>query len=155
MCFPPGIVNNIPHFGLAVLMLVFQRVLVGGVYLNGQIVLCVNELCQDWELFKLLAVGAKAAGVRDNILCQRGAVGQVTGSVRMAGQHPRLRQRVKIALDAEIGAQAAAAPQIILAARGQFQNCHTIHAFIMSAAALASAAFTASAAASLSPTAER
>ena len=117
-------VQHIPHFGLAVLMLVFQRVLVGGVYLNGQIVLCVNELCQDWELFKLLAVGAKAARVGGHIVRQRCAVRQIAGTVRVAGKHPRLGQRVQIALDAKVTAQAAAAPQVILAAGSQFQYIH-------------------------------
>ena len=56
------------------------RSLVGGVYLNGQIVLGVNELCQDWELFKLLAVGAKAARVGGHIVRQRCAVRQIAGT---------------------------------------------------------------------------
>ena len=79
-------------------------------HLNGQVLLGINQLCQNRELLELVAVGAKAAGVRGNILCQRGAVGQIAGSVRVAGQYPRLCQRVKVALDAEIGAQAVAAP---------------------------------------------
>ncbi len=148
-------VQHIPHLGFAVLVFVFQRVVVGRVYLNGQVLAGVDELCQDRELLKFCAVRAQGFGVRGHVVRQRRAVGQIARAVRVAGQHPRFGQRFKVALDAEIGAQAAAAPQIILAARGQFQNCHTVHAFIMSAAALASAAFTASAAASLSPTAER
>ena len=152
---PRHAVQHIPHLGFAVLVFVFQRVVVGRVHLNGQVAAGVDELCQDRELLKFCAVRAQGFGVRGHVVRQRRAVGQIARAVRMAGQHPRFGQRFKVALDAEIGAQAAAAPQIILAARGQFQNCHTIHAFIMSAAALASAAFTASAAASLSPTAER
>ena len=148
-------VQHIPHLGFAVLVLIFQGVLVGGVYLNGQVALRVDELRQDRELLELIAVGAKAAGVRGDIIRQRRAVGQIAGAVRVAGQYPRLGQRVELAVDAEIGAQAAAAPQVILAAGCQFYNCHILHAFIISAAALLSAAFTASAAASLSPTADR
>jgi len=50
-------------------------------HLNGQIVLAVNELCQDWELLKLTAVGAEAAGMRGKVRRQRGAVRQAAGSV--------------------------------------------------------------------------
>ena len=152
---PRHAVQHIPHLGFAVLMFLFERVLVGRMYLNGQVLLGINKFCQNRKLLESVTVGAKAAGVRGNVRRQRRAVGQIARAVRVAGQHPRFGQRFKVALDAEIGAQAAAAPQIILAARGQFQNCHAVHAFIISAAALASAAFTASAAASLSPTAER
>ena len=152
---PRHAVQHIPHLGFAILVFVFQRVVVGRVHLNGQVLAGVDELCQDRELLKFCAVRAQGFGVRGRVVRQRRAVGQIARAVRVAGQHPRFGQRFKVALDAEIGAQAAAAPQIILAARGQFQNRHTVHAFIMSAAALASAAFTASAAASLSPTAER
>ena len=110
-------VQHIPHLGFAVLMFIFQCVVVGRMHLNGEVILGINKLRQNRELLKFIAVGAKAAGVGGNILRQRAAVRQVTRTVRVAGKHPRLRQRIKVALDPEIRAQAAAAPQIILAAR--------------------------------------
>ena len=93
-------------------------------HLNRQIVLGINEFYQNWELLKLLAVGTKAARVRCNVFCKGGAVRQIAGAVRVAGKHPRLRQRLQIALDAKVTAQAAAAPQVILAAGSQFENIH-------------------------------
>ena len=148
-------VQHIPHLGFAVLVFIFQCVIVGRMHLNGEVILGINELRQDRELLKFVAVGAKAAGVGGKIRRQRGTVRQVTRAVRVAGKHPRLRQWIKVALDSEIRAQAAAAPQIILAAGSQLDYCHILHTFIIAAAASASAAFTASAAASLSPTADR
>ena len=64
-------VQHVPHLGLAILVLVFQRVVVGGMHLNRQIVLRIDEFCQDWELLKLCTIRAKAAGMRGNIVRQR------------------------------------------------------------------------------------
>ena len=93
-------------------------------HLNGQVLLGINKFCQNRELLESVTVGAKAAGVGGKIRRQRGTVRQVTRAVRVAGKHPRLRQRVQIALDAKVTAQAAAAPQVILAAGSQFQYIH-------------------------------
>lgn len=89
LCF-----QHIPHLGLAVLVLVLQSVFIGGVHLNGQVFFGINELCQNGELAELFAVGAKAAGMSVDVLLEGGAVRQVAGAVRVAGQHPRLAQGV-------------------------------------------------------------
>ena len=107
---PRQTVQHIPHLGFAVLVFFFERVLVGRMHLNGEVLLGINKFCQNRELLELVAVRAKAAGMRGNVRRQRRAVRQITGTVRVTGQHPRFRQRVKVALDAEIRAQAAAAP---------------------------------------------
>ena len=116
--------QHIPHFGLAVLVFVLQGVGVRGVHLNGQVLLGVDELCQNGELLELYAVGAKAAGVRVNVLLQSRAVRQVAGAVRVAGEHPRLTQGVHLALDAVLGTQFFAAPEVVLAAWFQLNRFH-------------------------------
>ena len=89
LCF-----QHIPHLGLAVLVLVLQSVFIGGVHLNGQVFFGINEFGKYGELTELFAVGAKAAGMSVDVLLEGGAVRQVAGAVRVAGQHPRLAQGV-------------------------------------------------------------
>ena len=113
-------VQHIPHLGLAVLVFVFQRILVGGVYLNGNVILGVNELGQNGEHFKLFAVCSRRFRVGGQVVRQHGAVRQIAGAIGMAGKHPGFRQRVQIALHAKVSAQAAATPKVILAGWGQF-----------------------------------
>ena len=117
-------IQHVPHLSLAVLVLIFQCVLIEGVYLDGQIVLCIDEFCQNRELFKFCAISAQCFRVGGRIISQGGAVGQVAGAVRVAGEHPGFGQRVQVALHAKIGAQTAAAPQVVFAAGGQFDDCH-------------------------------
>ena len=117
-------IQHVPHLSLAVLVLIFQCVLIEGVYLDGQIVPCIDKFYQNRELFKFCAIGAQGFRVSGRIISQGGTVGQVAGAVRVAGEHPGFGQRVQIALHAKIGAQTAAAPQVVFAAGGQFDDCH-------------------------------
>ena len=66
----------------------------------------------------------KAAGVRVNVLLQSRAVRQVAGAVRVAGEHPRFTQGVHLALDAVLGTQFFAAPEVVLAAWFQLNRFH-------------------------------
>ena len=89
LCF-----QHIPHLGLAVLVLVLQRIGIGRMHLNGQVFFCVDQLCKDRKRLKLLASGAQTAGMCINVLLQGGSVCQIAGAVWVAGQHPRLAQGV-------------------------------------------------------------
>ena len=89
-------------------------------YLNGNVILGVNELGQNGEHFKLFAVCSRRFRVGGQVVRQHGAVRQIAGAIGMAGKYPGFRQRVQIALHAKVGAQAAAAPKVILAGWGQF-----------------------------------
>ena len=90
------------------------------VYLDGNVILGVNELGQNGEHFKLFAVCSRRFRVGGQVVRQHGAVRQIAGAIGMAGKHPGFRQRVQIALHAKVGAQAAATPKVILAGWGQF-----------------------------------
>ena len=72
---PRHAVQHIPHLGFAVLVFVFQRVVVGRMHLNRQVLLGINQLCQNRELLELVAVGAKGdRGARQHTLpawCRR------------------------------------------------------------------------------------
>ena len=124
-------VQHVPHLGLAVLALVLQGILVAGMHLDGQVVLRVDELGQDGEILEPLAVGAQhALAVLLHVLgqgetCVR-PVHDGGGAVLVAGEHPGLGQGVQLALDAKVGAQLLAAPDVILAFRLQFQNRHIV-----------------------------
>ena len=115
-------VEDVPHLGLAVLVFMLERVFVGGVHLDGQVVFGVDELGQDGEILELFAVGAKDAfALFGDVFGQRHAAFDNDGRpVRVAGQHPGFGQRVQVALYAEIGAQLVAAPQVILAGGLEF-----------------------------------
>ena len=119
-------VQHIPHLGLAVLALVLQRVGVGGMHLNGQIVFCVNELGENGKLLEFPAVGTGGLRVGGKVIRQCGAVLQIGRPVRVRGQHPRLGQRVQVALHTKLGFQTLAAPQVILTAGFQSHDRHRI-----------------------------
>lgn len=122
-------VENIPHFRLAVLVLVFERVLVGRMDLNGQVALCVNQLGEDGKILEfpailaqnLFAVFCEISGKRLSVVLPSHNDG---GAVRVAGKHPRFSQRMQVAFDAEGGAQLVASPEIILTGGFQFQHGH-------------------------------
>ena len=119
-------IQHHPHLGFAILALVGQSVVVGGVDLNGQVLLGVNELDKDRELLKRRAVGSGGAGVGGQIVRQGGAVRQNTGAVGVGGEHPGLGQRVQVAVDVEIGSQPVPAPKVVFAGREQFESTHDV-----------------------------
>ena len=55
-------VQHIPHLGFAVLVFFFERVLVGRMHLNGEVLLGINKFCQNRELLESVTVGAKQPG---------------------------------------------------------------------------------------------
>ena len=99
-----------------------QCICVGGVDLYGEVLFRVNELDEHGKVFKFCAARPQRAWPRlCQILRQRlpgeGAVGQDRGTVRVAGEDPGFRQRVQFTMNAKIGFEALAAPDIVFAGR--------------------------------------
>ena len=124
-------IQDVPHLGLAELILIGQRILITGVHLHGQVALCVDELDQLRKILERSSLGTQI-GVLQR-LGKSGAIRQIAGAIGMSGQHPRLGDTVHI-LDAVIVHQLIAAPNVILKRRGQFHDFTHINTSLCSIA---------------------
>ena len=125
-------IQHHPHLRLAVLTLMLQGVGVGGVDLDGEVLFGVNELDEHGEVLEGFAGGPQ--GFLPGLV-QPGAEGhppvgsvrQHGGAVGVAGEDPRLGERIQAALDAEIGFQPLASPDIVLAGGYELISRHSKH----------------------------
>ena len=95
-------VEDVPHLALAVLPLHRERVLVGGVHLDGQILLGVDELDHDGELLVPLRLPAQLIFADGFDIFGEGharelALGDRRFPVRMGGKLPALGDDIHIA----------------------------------------------------------
>ena len=120
-CVLSGI-HHVPHLGLSVLAFIFQGITVVRMDLDGQVVPCIDEFCQDGEIPEPPAVRSQylpslSADIFRKRLPGICSISDNRRAVRMAGQLPRLRQHFPFIFFSIFLDQPAAAPEVILAAR--------------------------------------
>ena len=122
-------VHDIPHLRLPVLILIFLRIGVIRMYLNRQVVPCIDQFGQDRKIGEFGAIFSQnGPSLRFQIFPQGfpriGAVLNDAGSVRMAGQYPRLRKNLSLTGNSIFRLQSVPAPEVVLAGRFQLHQPH-------------------------------
>ena len=127
--------KHVPQFRLAQAVFMGQGIGVIRMHLHRKVLLCVNELQQDWQLRPapcgLQGMGPQIFRVRlqhfsQKFSCLRSGCHH-TGTVRMGGALPGLRQGTHFYFFAKIVMQSAAAPQVIFRRRLQQKRNSSVH----------------------------
>ena len=117
-------VYHIPHLGFSVLMLVFQRIGIVRMHLNGQVILRIDKFDQHRKLVKTAAVGSKHLSACQIYVFLQGlscilSICHKRRTVRMTGYFPALCQNVTVVGLMIFLDQSSSAPDIILKTGGQ------------------------------------
>ena len=125
-------VQNVPHFGLAVLPLMLQGILVGGVYLHRQVALGVDELDEEREVIILLAGRAQGFLAQSGDIIGEGQTRIVTRGdnalpVLVSGQLPALGQGSHVGVLVEFGLEPLPAPEVVLEGGGKLDGEEIAH----------------------------
>ena len=125
-------VQDVPHLGLAVLPLMGEGILVGGVYLHRQVSLGVDELDEEREVIILLAGRAQGFLAQSGDVVGEGQTRIVTRGdnalpVLVSGQLPALGQGGHVGVLVEFGLESLPAPEVVLEGGGKLDGEELAH----------------------------